>query len=71
MKCNYCKSEEKIWTLGVSGAYRKEWHYCKEDRMKAKAERDAFLVKKGLPIFDRTPSHEDYYKEHVENKLTK
>lgn len=61
MRCNYCKSEDKIRTLGVSGAYDKEWNYCKEHYINAKVERDAFLMKKGLPIYDRTLTHEEYF----------
>jgi len=52
--------------MGVGGAFEVSWIYCPDHRMRAKAERDAYLVKKGLPVFDRTKSHEEYFEEHCE-----
>lgn len=70
MKCNYCGTEEKVRVMGVSGAYDKEWKYCKEHYLRAKVERDAFLVKKKLPVFDRTRSHEEYYKQFCADNVS-
>ena len=65
MKCAVCKVETKKM-LGVSGAYDKEWYYCKEHYREVKVLRDNFLVKNKLPVYDKVPYHEEIVKEYYE-----
>ena len=58
-----CKKEPKK-SLGITGRYEKDWHYCEEHYMIAKTQRDHFLVDKGLTIYDRTPTEKEYYEKH-------
>ena len=56
--CFVCKEETKK-SLGIRGAWDKDWTYCPEHYMAAKVERDSFLVKKKHKIYDRCLYHED------------
>lgn len=51
-KCKYCKTTTNTLTIGVGGAYNKNWNSCEEHRKKAREDRDEFLKEKIGKTYD-------------------